>query len=792
MTNFILRILYNYVTNTEEFKMNTKINKKTADLLIRAIPHIFGAAAFFMGRVILFDTIDPVILGYVGSLAFESPFPTACMFAVLGLLSVGRRLYIARYIIAIAVNAMLAYIFTLKKIQPTALGKSVICGISMLTGGVLFSVSEHITLFYMALAVLEGLLAGFICYIFNTASDLIFMKKSKSTIESEEMLSLSLILCCMISGSAGAGGYNPLSLYMMLVFILLLCCKCGFSLSISGSAIMGLVSLFSHTEDARAMPVLITGSIFATVLSKKHRFLTALGFAMGAVPMALYRQPSLLNIGSLCALLLAGLTVAFIPEKLYLAVSAPVDTGISRSLEYGALVKEITSMRLKSFSQSFGRLSKALTRASSEKIYLPRSQDAAALVDDIAAKTCMDCKYSKFCWEQRFNYTYESILDVLKIFEKNGSASADDVPAVFRQHCSHINEMLGVITHIYEIRNINTMWQKRIAQSREMIGCQISSVAELIKKLWRDLDTGLVFDNQKSKDLLEELSKYPLNIRNAVVYTNSDGRTEALITLDNCYGCNSCVNNIIPLVSRSLGIKMSRKGSDCRISDDNCCRLHLAESEKLRISAYGVSVPKDKVCGDSYTNVHFDNGKYLLALSDGMGYGSAAREESAASIELYEEFVSAGFEKKMAINMINSVLLMRAREDIFSTLDICNIDLYSGMSEFIKIGAAASFVLRGKKAEPIRSSSLPVGILSAVDTETYTKQLMPDDVIVMVTDGVSEANTNPARREKWLSELLENTDVRQPKELADLIISTAKANTPFQKDDMTVLAARVW
>ena len=135
---------------------------------------------------------------------------------------------------------------------------------------------------------------------------------------------------------------------------------------------------------------------------------------------------------------------------------------------------------------------------------------------------------------------------------------------------------------------------------------------------------------------------------------------------------------------------------------------------------------------------------------------------------------------------------MRAREDIFSTLDICSIDLYSGMSEFIKIGAAASFVLRGKKAEPIRSSSLPVGILSAVDTETYTKQLMPDDVIVMVTDGVSEANTNPARREKWLSELLENTDVRQPKELADLIISTAKANTPFQKDDMTVLAARVW
>ncbi|MBR6401167.1 MAG: stage II sporulation protein E [Firmicutes bacterium] len=773
--------------------MNTKISKKTADILGRAVPHIFGASAFFMGRVILFDTIDPVLMGYIGALAFEKSFYTACVFAVLGLATVGTRIYIARYIIAICLTALFTYISAIKGMKPTPLKKSVLCGVSTLAGGILFSVSEQITLFYTVLAVLEGFLAGFMCYIFNAASELIFMKKSKRTIESEELLSLTLILCCMISGSAGGGTvYNPLSLYMMFVFIFLLCCKCGFGLSISGSALMGMVSVFSRIDDAVTMPILILGSIFATVLSKKHRMLTPLGFVMGAAPSALYWKPSLVNTGSLAALLCASATLFFIPERLYLAVSAPVDTGISRSLEYGALIKEITSMRLKSFSRSFGRLSKALTRASCEKKYTPGLRDAAAIVDEIAAKTCADCKYGKFCWEQRFNYTYASILDILKIFEKQGSASPEDVPAIFRQHCSHINEMLAEVSHIYEIQSLNTMWQKRIAQSREMIGCQIASVAELIKKLWHDLDAGLTFDNKKSKELLDELSKYPLNIRNAVVYTNSDGRTEALITLDNCYGCNSCVNNIIPLVNRSLGIKMSRKSSDCRISDDNCCRLHLAQSEKLRICAYGVSVPKDKVCGDSYTNVHFEGGKYLLAISDGMGYGSAAREESAASIELYEEFVSAGFDRQMAVSMINSVLLMRAREDIFSTLDICSIDLYSGLCEFTKIGAAASFVLRGKKAEPIRSSSLPVGILSSVDTQTYTKQLMPDDIIIMVTDGVTEANTNPARREKWLSELLEHTDIRQPKELAEMIISTAKANVPFQKDDMTVLAARVW
>ena len=773
--------------------MDTKITKKITSVVRTVKPHLFGVTAFFLARVILFDTINPVLMGFMGILCFEKCFFTAIFFACIGLVTVHGKIYIARYLISMCLLAMFIYIASVKKLKPSSMTKSALCGLSMLTGGILFSVSEDITVFYSILAVLEGLLSAFMCYIFDSSSELLFSSKAKNTIDSEELLSLSLIICCVISGSADINmGYTPLSLYLMMVFIFLLCYKCGFSLSISGSAIMGLVTVFGKIGNASGIPVLIMGSVFATILSKKHKLLTPLGFAMGAVPMAVYWQPELLNYGSLIALICAGATLLLIPDKLYLAISAPVDTGITRSLEYGTLVKEITSMRLKSFSRSFSQLSKALNRVSADRKNIPSSKDAAAVVDDIVAKTCSDCKYNKFCWEQRFNYTYESILDIVEIFEKNNTASLDDIPAIFKQHCSHIKELLAAITHVYEIRSINRMWQKRITQSRDMISCQISSVAELIKKLWKDLDTGLTFDNKKSKDLYEELSKYPLNIKNAVIYSNSDERTEALITLENCYGCNYCINNVIPLVSRSLGVRMCRKYEGCHINDENNCRLHLTESEKYRVSAFGASIAKDKVCGDSYTNIHFENGKYLLALSDGMGCGSSAREESAASIELYEEFVSAGFEKKMAINMINSVLLMRAKEDIFSTLDICTIDLYNGICEFIKIGAVSSFILRNGRVETINSSTLPVGILSTVDTETYTKQLMPDDIIVMVTDGVTEANNNPVRYEKWISELLENTDIVQPKALVNMILSTAKSNSVIQKDDMTVLAARIW
>ena len=74
-----------------------------------------------------------------------------------------------------------------------------------------------------------------------------------------------------------------------------------------------------------------------------------------------------------------------------------------------------------------------------------------------------------------------------------------------------------------------------------------------------------------------------------------------------------------------------------------------------------------------------------------MGSGGRASEESCAAIELLEDFMETGFDKDIAIKMINSVLVLKSNEESFSTLDMAIIDLYSGIAEFIKIGAVSSF-----------------------------------------------------------------------------------------------------
>ena len=95
-----------------------------------------------------------------------------------------------------------------------------------------------------------------------------------------------------------------------------------------------------------------------------------------------------------------------------------------------------------------------------------------------------------------------------------------------------------------------------------------------------------------------------------------------------------------------------------------------------------------------------------MCLSDGMGSGMDACRESEIVVELLEQFLESGFSQETAARMVNSALVLNGREGMFSTVDICAVDLYTGICEFLKAGAAATFIRRDHWVEAISSESL--------------------------------------------------------------------------------------
>ncbi|MPM59366.1 Stage II sporulation protein E [bioreactor metagenome] len=176
-----------------------------------------------------------------------------------------------------------------------------------------------------------------------------------------------------------------------------------------------------------------------------------------------------------------------------------------------------------------------------------------------------------------------------------------------------------------------------------------------------------------------------------------------------------------------------------------------------------------------------------------MGSGKAAGNESKTAIEMLEELSIAGFETETALDMINSMLILKSGDEAFATLDICCVDLYTGIAEFIKTGAASTFLVRGEKAKSISSSALPIGMLKDVYAQKSRLMLKPNDIILMMTDGVADIIEKDMNAEKWLALKLGELKGAKPKETAEYILEKAreKANGVI-KDDMTVIAAKIW
>ncbi len=182
-----------------------------------------------------------------------------------------------------------------------------------------------------------------------------------------------------------------------------------------------------------------------------------------------------------------------------------------------------------------------------------------------------------------------------------------------------------------------------------------------------------------------------------------------------------------------------------------------------------------------------------MALSDGMGVGKRRTMKVEQPLILLERFLEAKFDKELALKTINSILMLKSNDEIFTTFDISLLDLYSGKLQIIKTGAPATFIKKKDRVEMINSQSLPVGILKDVDFNVYEEYIEDGDIIIMMSDGVLEANKDVDNVETWMKK--NNSEHRQFKSknyFQRHLDAAKKASNHKAKDDMTVLVTKVW
>ena len=256
----------------------------------------------------------------------------------------------------------------------------------------------------------------------------------------------------------------------------------------------------------------------------------------------------------------------------------------------------------------------------------------------------------------------------------------------------------------------------------------------------------------------------------------------------------------LQLEIRGTGVeKLAQPGEVARLSALLGCPLRaeeegrgtarLAQKEPLMAVAGVAAADREgqTVSGDSGAWFKDDGGRLNVVLCDGMGSGPEARADSGCALSLLEKFLRAGLPAEDALNTVGEALALRGEaQGGFTTIDLLQIDLYTGKGVVCKLGAAPTYLRHGGTVERLDGGSLPAGVSAGVgEPDTFPLTLEAGDCVVMVSDGVASG-----QGEQWLQTALSEFDGLSPRSLADRILRES-GRREGRGDDRTVMVLKL-
>ena len=198
----------------------------------------------------------------------------------------------------------------------------------------------------------------------------------------------------------------------------------------------------------------------------------------------------------------------------------------------------------------------------------------------------------------------------------------------------------------------------------------------------------------------------------------------------------------------------------------------------------------NSISGDNYLVRKFPEGRAVFGIADGMGCGTEANRDSMMALERLESALIKGFSEQNALESTNMIMAAGRKITAPVTVDLCVIDLFLGIAEFIKLGAVAAYLKRGNIIDVILSETLPIGVLEHVDFDSTKKKLYGGDYIILISDGVLEMMPE-LNKEKEFAKVLLKVNSLNPTAMAQEIIDIVISDRVIC-DDLTVMVIGIY
>lgn len=769
-------------------RMETILTKNKLDFSIKFEEVVLIVIAFLLSRVNILNGLTPFGIAFVASYIImgkeDRKVLFTCIISIFMLKGLSGMNY---YMAGIIIYAFFTNYRDQKKFN--LINSSIITSMIFLAVGILYTmVFKDIYLYNFMIVAFESLLIFTMTYVFSFS--LSIENVGYGQLKNEKLICTFITFALVISGVSNIIIFDIALKNLICIFIVVyLSYTKGIYIGSTAGIVLGMITYISSAQMPFIIALLSVGGILGGLFMELGRIGSIIGFTLGNTIVSFYVNGLGTSFFNYKEIILASFIFILFGSKLesFIEKNTTKEEKVKKSYENKKF--ELASNKLNNTKEYLDSISEIFER-SSKKIDIFSKEIIYDLIKDIEENKCNKCSNHKECWSKEYYKTYYSLFTSIGIMEANVDDSKEIIRKIF-DGCEDYDNLYRVINLMYNMYKKDEFLNNRYMDQNRVFVEQIESLGRIIEDINLNIYKNPTFNGELEELLKKEIKDKRIDISDILFVQLEKDYVEIYIEF---YSLNTYerTEKVIDIVSNALEYEVENNLSYGSLEKTNTLKLIKANRYNSMTKINRATSSKDDTSGDNFTFGRVENTKYI-AISDGMGTGDKANLESKAAIEILERMLELGASKEMTIKSINNILRAKSNDEIFTTLDIGFIDLYTGKLELVKSGAAPTFIKRKDECIVINSESLPIGIFNDVEFNMYQESLQDGDIVIMMSDGVLDANKKTSNPEKWMKDLIDSINSLNPQVLSDEIFNTARlANRNRIDDDMTLLVTKVW
>ncbi|MBB5325834.1 stage II sporulation protein E [Anoxybacillus tepidamans] len=654
------------------------------------------------------------------------------------------------------------------------------------------------TMYESVMTLIEAGLGFVLTLIFLQSIPLLTVQKHKQSLRAEEMVSLVILLASMLTGTIGweisqLSVEHILSRYLVLVFAFV----AGTTVGSTVGVVTGLILSLANVDNLYQMSLLAFAGLLGGLLKEGKKIGAAFGLLIATLLIGLYGNGKTDAIPTMIESCLAAALFLLTPRSWTETVAKYIPGTVEYTNEqqqYVRKIRDVTAQRVSQFSRVFQALANSFSNDRFSSNYKCDEKEIDYFLSDITEKTCQTCFKKEQCWSHQFDTTYEYMKQMMVEVDAGKLLQNHQLLREWNRYCVKGKKVISIMEKDVANYQANKKLRKQIHESRKLVAEQLMGVSQVMEDFAKEIQRERENHYLQEEQIFRALQDFGIEIGHVDIYSLEKGNIDIEMSIPYCEGRGECEKLIAPMLSDILGETIVVKREECAVYPNGYCCVAFG-SMKAFVVETGVAFAAKGggfVSGDSYSMIELGTGKYAIAISDGMGNGERAHNESNETLRLLQKILQTGIDETVAIKSINSILSLRTTDEIFSTLDLAMIDLQNAFTKFLKIGSSPSFIKRGNNVMKIESGNLPIGIIKEIEFEMVNEQLKAGDLLIMMSDGVFEGPSHVENHEVWMKRKIKELQTNNPQEVADLIMEEViRASSGKIEDDMTVVVAQI-